>query len=77
MLPAKVLGTGQELRAVIDSDKEHLLGKRVIENFDAQLPFLPKVWSSEIRVGIQDLQRWTDHLTDPINSQSAAITDSS
>ena len=45
-LPAKVLGTGQELREFIDADKEHLLGSNVVRNFDAQLPFLPKVLST-------------------------------
>ena len=41
--PARVLSTGQLLGDVLQKEKEELLGKKVAENFDAQLPFLPKV----------------------------------
>lgn len=41
--PARVLETGEELAEVLQRNKDALLGKKVIENFDAQLPFLPKV----------------------------------
>lgn len=41
--PARKLDTGELLKDVIDADKEKFLGKKVIEKYDAQLPFLPKV----------------------------------
>lgn len=41
--PARVLETGELLADVLKRDQETLLGKKVIQNFDAQLPFLPKV----------------------------------
>lgn len=40
--PAKVLGTGELLKDVLDKNKQTLLGKRVIEQLDGQLPYLPK-----------------------------------
>jgi mannose-6-phosphate isomerase len=42
-LPSKVLETGEELKSVIEKNPEKLLGKKCIEEFGAQLPFLPKV----------------------------------
>lgn len=43
--PARVLETGELLADALKKDQETLLGKKVLENFDAQLPFLPKVSS--------------------------------
>ena len=43
VLPAKVLETNEELRKVIDENKEQLLGKNSMEKFGGVLPFLPKV----------------------------------
>lgn len=41
--PARKLDTGELLKDVLDANREQLLGKKVIEKYDAQLPFLPKV----------------------------------
>lgn len=41
--PARVLETGEPLADVLKKDQETLLGKKVVEHYDAQLPFLPKV----------------------------------
>jgi mannose-6-phosphate isomerase len=41
--PARKLDTKEFLKDVIEKNKEELLGKKVIEHFDGQLPFLPKV----------------------------------
>jgi len=41
--PAKVLETGELLKDVLDKNKETLLGKKVIDQLDGQLPYLPKV----------------------------------
>jgi mannose-6-phosphate isomerase len=43
--PARVLKTGEPLKDVLDKNKEKLLGKKVIERLDGQLPFLPKILS--------------------------------
>ncbi|KAI0397904.1 mannose-6-phosphate isomerase [Xylariaceae sp. FL0594] len=43
--PGKKLETGEPLADVLKRDKEKLLGKKVIEHFDAQLPYLPKILS--------------------------------
>ncbi|KAK6076251.1 mannose-6-phosphate isomerase [Seiridium cupressi] len=43
--PARKLDSGELLKDVIDANKEQLLGKKVIEKYDAQLPFLPKILS--------------------------------
>ncbi|KAH6638552.1 RmlC-like cupin domain-containing protein [Truncatella angustata] len=43
--PARKLDTGELLKDVIDANKEQLLGRKVIDKFDAQLPFLPKILS--------------------------------
>ena len=48
VLPAKVLKTGEKLHDVIEDRKTELLGSNVIEKFDGQLPFLPKVFPSAI-----------------------------
>ncbi|KAK3987357.1 mannose-6-phosphate isomerase [Cladorrhinum sp. PSN332] len=43
--PAKVLETGELLKDVLNKNKEILLGKKVIEHLDSQLPYLPKILS--------------------------------
>ena len=43
VLPAKDLKTGEELRKVLDDNKEKLIGKKCLQKFDGVLPFLPKV----------------------------------
>jgi mannose-6-phosphate isomerase len=43
--PAKVLETGEELKDVLQKNKETLLGKKVINELGGQLPFLPKILS--------------------------------
>ncbi|KAF7541716.1 hypothetical protein G7054_g379 [Neopestalotiopsis clavispora] len=43
--PARNLDTGELLKDVIDANKEQLLGQKVIQHYDAQLPFLPKILS--------------------------------
>ena len=57
VLPAKVLKTGEELHSVIEERKTELLGSNVIEKFDAQLPFLPKVSASAIHIPSSGLIR--------------------
>lgn len=44
--PARVVKTGELLKDALDKNKEMLLGKKVIEQLGGQLPFLPKVCSS-------------------------------
>ncbi|KAI0547763.1 RmlC-like cupin domain-containing protein [Xylaria curta] len=43
--PGRKLETGEPLANVLQRDKERLLGKKVITQFDAQLPYLPKILS--------------------------------
>ncbi|KAK4186271.1 RmlC-like cupin domain-containing protein [Podospora australis] len=43
--PARVKETGELLKDVLDKNKETLLGKKVINDLDGQLPFLPKILS--------------------------------
>lgn len=43
--PARVLETGELLADAIKKNQNTLLGKKVLENMDAQLPFLPKILS--------------------------------
>jgi len=43
--PGRVLETGELLKDRIDRNKQILLGEKVIKNYDAQLPFLPKILS--------------------------------
>jgi mannose-6-phosphate isomerase len=54
--PARVLDSGELLKDVLDGNKEQLLGKKVIEKYDAQLPYLPKVILASRRVCV-DQQR--------------------
>lgn len=48
--PARTLDTGELLKDVLDANKEELLGKKVIDKYDAQLPFLQKVGYSPLLV---------------------------
>lgn len=41
--PARVLETGELLADALNKDQQTLLGKKVVDTMDAQLPFLPKV----------------------------------
>ncbi|KAI1458593.1 mannose-6-phosphate isomerase [Annulohypoxylon moriforme] len=43
--PAHKLEGGELLSEVLQRNKEQLLGKKVIEKFDSQLPYLPKILS--------------------------------
>ncbi|CAG9989241.1 unnamed protein product [Clonostachys byssicola] len=43
--PGRVAETGEPLAGHLGKHKEELLGLKVVENFDAQLPFLPKILS--------------------------------
>ncbi|KAJ1324202.1 mannose-6-phosphate isomerase [Microdochium nivale] len=43
--PARKLETGEPLKDVIAGNKGRLLGKKVVEQMDGQLPFLPKILS--------------------------------
>ncbi|KAI1495780.1 RmlC-like cupin domain-containing protein [Biscogniauxia marginata] len=43
--PGRKLDTGELLADVLARNKEQLLGRKVIEDFDAQLPYLPKILS--------------------------------
>ncbi|POS75603.1 mannose-6-phosphate isomerase [Diaporthe helianthi] len=43
--PARVLETGEPLADVLRKDQQTLLGKKVVDTMDAQLPFLPKILS--------------------------------
>lgn len=43
--PARVLETGELLKDVVNRNKETLLGRKVIDELDGQLPFLPKILS--------------------------------
>lgn len=67
--PARVLETGELLKDVLDRNKEKLLGKKVIENLDGQLPFLPKV-SPEDPSLYYPVATVTDSSPDPLNQQS-------
>lgn len=43
--PARVLETGELLKDVLDAHKDQLLGKKVVQTMDGQLPYLPKILS--------------------------------
>ncbi|KAI1810651.1 mannose-6-phosphate isomerase [Poronia punctata] len=43
--PGRKLDSGEPLADVLQRNKEKLLGKKVIERFDGQLPYLPKILS--------------------------------
>ncbi|KAG9780789.1 mannose-6-phosphate isomerase, partial [Aureobasidium melanogenum] len=44
-LPTYSLETGQDLQEILNKNKEKLIGKKVLDKFGADLPFLPKVLS--------------------------------
>ncbi|OCK72885.1 phosphomannose isomerase type I [Lepidopterella palustris CBS 459.81] len=44
-IPAKSLEIGEKLQTIIEQNKEKLLGKKCIDKFGGQLPFLPKILS--------------------------------
>lgn len=41
--PSYVLSTGENLQDVINANAEKLVGKKVLDKFGKDLPFLPKV----------------------------------
>jgi hypothetical protein len=41
--PSLVLATGEDLQKHINSNKEKLIGKAILDKFGADLPYLPKV----------------------------------
>jgi mannose-6-phosphate isomerase len=43
--PGSVYETGEPLKGVLERNKGVLLGTKVIEQLDGQLPFLPKVYA--------------------------------
>ncbi|KAK0624985.1 RmlC-like cupin domain-containing protein [Bombardia bombarda] len=51
--PARVLKTGELLKDVLDKNPEILLGKKVIEELGAQLPYLPKILSIDKALQLQ------------------------
>ncbi|KAJ4291269.1 hypothetical protein N0V88_006271 [Collariella sp. IMI 366227] len=81
--PARVLKTGEPLKNVLDKNKEKLLGKKVIEQLDCQLPFLPKILSIAKALPLQihpnkDLAaklhaKDPDNFTDPNHKPEIAV----
>ncbi|GAB1318015.1 hypothetical protein MFIFM68171_08225 [Madurella fahalii] len=81
--PARVLKTGELLKDVLDKNQETLLGKKVIEQFGGQLPFLPKILSIAKALPLQihpnkDLAaqlhvRDPDNFTDPNHKPEIAV----
>lgn len=43
VIPSRVLSTGENLQDVINANAEKLVGRRVLDKFGTDLPFLPKV----------------------------------
>lgn len=41
--PANVLSSGEDLQEYLNSNKDKLIGKPILDKFGADLPFLPKV----------------------------------
>ncbi|KAI3394022.1 hypothetical protein diail_3286 [Diaporthe ilicicola] len=81
--PARVLETGELLADVLKRDQQTLLGKKVVEKMDAQLPFLPKILSIAKALPLQlhpnkDLatklhQKDPDQFTDPNHKPEIAV----
>lgn len=44
--PAHSVETGEPLADILKKDQDYLLGENVVQHLDAQLPFLPKVYTS-------------------------------
>ncbi|KAK2596393.1 hypothetical protein N8I77_013285 [Diaporthe amygdali] len=81
--PARVLETGELLADVLKKDQQTLLGKKVVETMDAQLPFLPKILSIAKALPLQlhpnkDLatklhKQDPDQFTDPNHKPEIAV----
>ncbi|KAK4038072.1 RmlC-like cupin domain-containing protein [Parachaetomium inaequale] len=81
--PARVLKTGDLLKDVLDKNKETLLGRKVIDQLDGQLPFLPKILSIAKALPLQihpnkDLAtklhaKDPDNFTDPNHKPEIAV----
>lgn len=71
--PARVLETGELLADVLKKDQETLLGKKVIQNFDAQLPFLPKVSTLPITISQRQKSINADYFPPKILSIDKAL----
>ena len=52
-LPSYVLKTGENLQDVLNANKDKLIGKKVLEKFGADLPFLPKILSIQKALPLQ------------------------
>lgn len=44
-LPSYSLKTGEDLQAILDKNKDKLIGRTVVDKFGSNLPFLPKILS--------------------------------
>lgn len=51
--PSQVLMTGENLQDVLNSNKEKLIGKSVLDKFGPDLPFLPKILSIQKALPLQ------------------------
>lgn len=81
--PARVLETGELLADVLKKDQQTLLGKKVVDTMDAQLPFLPKILSIAKALPLQlhpnkDLatklhKQYPDQFTDPNHKPEIAV----
>ncbi|KAL1863121.1 hypothetical protein Daus18300_008113 [Diaporthe australafricana] len=81
--PARVLETGELLADVLRKDQQTLLGKKVVETMDVQLPFLPKILSIAKALPLQlhpnkDLatklhKQDPDQFTDPNHKPEIAV----
>lgn len=52
-LPSYVLKTGENLQDVLNANKEKLIGKKVLDKFGSDLPFLPKILSIQKALPLQ------------------------
>ncbi|KAI1082527.1 mannose-6-phosphate isomerase [Whalleya microplaca] len=81
--PARKLDTGEPLAEVLRQNKQQLLGEKVIESFDSQLPYLPKILSIAKALPLQlhpnkDLatklhEKDPDNFTDPNHKPEIAV----
>lgn len=44
-LPSRLLSNGEELQKHLDENAERLVGKKVLDKFGKDLPFIPKILS--------------------------------
>lgn len=82
-LPSYVLKTGENLQDVLNANKEKLIGKKVLDKFGADLPFLPKILSIAKALPLQihpnkELsaklhQEKPDQFTDPNHKPEIAV----